>query len=71
VGNDEKAFLICKNLERDGIFVNPVISPAVPEEQALIRVSLMATHSFPQIDYSVDIIKKNFENLGVCNDSSK
>lgn len=65
VGKDETAFQLCKNLENDGIFVNPVISPAVPENKSLIRLSLMSTHSFSQIDYCVEMIKKNFNKLGV------
>jgi 7-keto-8-aminopelargonate synthetase-like enzyme len=45
-------------LQEDGIFVNPVVSPAVPSDASLIRFSLMATHTFEQIDEAVDKLTK-------------
>ncbi len=67
IGKDENAFMLCKNLERDGVFVNPVIFPAVPKDKALIRISLMSSHTFEQIDYALDKIRANIMNLGVLN----
>jgi len=49
----------------DGVFVNPVVSPAVPSEDSLIRYSLMATHTFDQIDESIEKISKNARKLGI------
>jgi 7-keto-8-aminopelargonate synthetase-like enzyme len=49
----------------DGVFVNPVVSPAVRSEDSLIRYSLMATHTFDQIDESVEKISKAARALGV------
>jgi 7-keto-8-aminopelargonate synthetase-like enzyme len=49
----------------DGIFVTPVIAPAVPEEDVLIRFALMATHTFEQVDEAVDKITKAFKDAGV------
>ena len=54
IGNDEKTFLVTKILLENGVFVNPVVSPAVPTKESLIRFSLMATHTFDQIEEAVD-----------------
>lgn len=52
-------------LFEDGIFVNPVVSPAVSSDSSLIRFSLMATHTFEQIDYALDKISKNAKKLQI------
>ncbi len=58
VRDNEKTFLMAKMLMDEGVFVNPVVSPAVASESSMIRFSLMSTHSFKQIDYAVEKIKK-------------
>lgn len=60
VRNSEKAFWLCTKLLEDGVFVTPVIAPAVPENDALIRFALMATHTFEQVDEAVGKITKAF-----------
>ena len=50
VYEDEKAFLACKLLLERGVYVNPVISPATPVGQALLRTSYTATHTKEQMD---------------------
>ena len=49
----DKTFMLTKALQDQGVFVNPVITPAVPPEDTLIRFSLMATHTFAQIDEAI------------------
>lgn len=51
---------MCKRLEEEGIFVNPVLPPAVLPKSSLLRVSLMATHTTSQIASALDI----FERVG-------
>ena len=58
VRDNEKTFLMAKMLMDEGIFVNPVVSPAVHSDASMIRFSLMSTHSLKQIDYAVEKIKK-------------
>lgn len=65
IRDNQKTFQITKMLMDDGVFVNPVVSPAVPSEDSLIRYSLMATHTFDQIDESVEKISKYARQLGV------
>jgi 7-keto-8-aminopelargonate synthetase-like enzyme len=48
-----QTFYLTKLLLEQGIFVNPVVSPAVHSNDSLIRLSIMATHTFEQIDEAV------------------
>ena len=61
VRDNDKTFIVTKILQEEGVFVNPVISPAVPSEESLIRFSLMATHTFSQIDEAVEKMVKAFK----------
>ncbi len=65
VRNNEKTYIVTKMLQDDGVFVNPVVAPAVPAEESLIRFSLMATHTFDQIDEAVEKMTKVFKALEV------
>ncbi len=50
IGDDMRTFVAWKALYEAGIYTNPVISPAVPPESALLRTSYMATHTDEQLD---------------------
>lgn len=65
IGDNHKTFLFTKALQDKGVFVNPVVSPAVPSESSLIRLSLMSTHSFSQIEEAVDKMKETALMLGI------
>ncbi len=65
VGNDLKTFMLTKMLLDEGVFINPVISPAVPPGDELIRFSLMATHSIEQIDRGIDKIVEISKQIGI------
>ena len=54
IRDNDKTFLVTNILNQNGIFVNPVVSPAVPSDSSLIRFSLMATHTFEQIEEAVE-----------------
>lgn len=63
VYEDEKAFLACKMLLERGVYVNPVISPATPPGQALLRTSYMATHTTQQMDFAAKQIAEVLKEL--------
>lgn len=65
IRDNTTTFMITRDLFEDGIFVNPVVSPAVPSEDTLIRFSLMATHTKKQVDYALEKIEKCFKHYGV------
>ena len=58
-----------KKLFNEGVYVNPVIAPAVPEGECLLRTTMMATHTEPVIDEAVEIIARVLKN-GVTPDFS-
>lgn len=61
--DDMRTFLICRQLFDAGVYVNPVISPAVPQGQAMIRTSYMATHTPEVLDEAVAIMKGVFSQV--------
>ena len=61
--DDMRTFQICRTLFDAGVYVNPVISPAVPQGQAMIRTSYMATHTPAVLDEAVGIMKEVFATL--------
>ena len=54
VGGMMTAFKMWQRLGEEGVFINPVIPPAVPPNSCLIRTSFMATHSREQLDFALD-----------------
>ncbi len=65
VGDDEVAFRFTMQLQEAGVFVNPVVSPAVPEGRAMIRTSLMATHTTEHLDRALEAIAVVGRQMGV------
>lgn len=65
VRNNEKTFQVTRMLLDEGVFVNPVVSPAVAPDSTLIRFSLMATHTKEQVDFALDKIGKCFKQLEI------
>ena len=49
----------------EGVFITPVIPPAVPEDSVIVRFALMATHSFEQLDEAIDKLTKVFRKLKI------
>lgn len=64
IGEDMDAFRFWRATFDAGIFTNPVISPAVPPGRALIRVTVMATHTFKQIDRALGIFEHYGRKMG-------
>ncbi len=62
---DEKAFTACKLLFDRGVYVNPVVSPATPVGQALLRTSYTATHTERQMDIAIEKIVEVLKIVGV------
>ena len=65
IRDNMKTFQMTKDLLEEGVFVNPVVQPAVPNDSTLIRLSLMATHTRQQIDFAIDKIEKVARKLEV------
>ncbi|HEX7555472.1 MAG TPA: aminotransferase class I/II-fold pyridoxal phosphate-dependent enzyme, partial [Leptolinea sp.] len=65
IGDDQKTFLFWRTLFENGVFVNPVISPAVAPGRQLLRTSYMATHTDAQLEKVLEIFKKVGKQVGV------
>ena len=65
VRDNFKTFAITRDLLEEGVFVNPVVSPAVAPHDTLIRFSLMATHTPEQVEEALHKITKVFRAHGV------
>ena len=60
-----KTYEMCRLLFENGVFVNAVISPAVPQGRELLRTSFMATHTEDQLDQVLAAFDKVGRQVGV------
>jgi len=65
VGEDMAAFDMTMRLQNEGVFANPVVSPAVPPGRSMIRTSYMATHNREHLDQALAAFAKVGRELGV------
>ncbi|MBN1596542.1 aminotransferase class I/II-fold pyridoxal phosphate-dependent enzyme [candidate division FCPU426 bacterium] len=65
IGEDLKTFQFSKMLEEEGVYVNPVVSPAVAPGWACIRTSYTATHKREELDFALEKLKKVGTALGI------
>lgn len=65
IGEDQDCFVFWKKLFDNGVFTNPAIPPAVPQGQALIRTSYMATHTNEELDIVLDTFAKIGKEFGL------
>jgi 7-keto-8-aminopelargonate synthetase-like enzyme len=65
MGEMERAFMMWKALGDGGVFVTPVVPPAVPQGHCLIRTSYMATHTEEQLDRVLGIMEQADKHLGI------
>jgi 8-amino-7-oxononanoate synthase len=65
IGDDTKTFQFWRMLSDEGIFTNPIISPAVPPGSQLIRTSYTATHTDEQLDRVLEVFEKVGKKMGV------
>jgi 8-amino-7-oxononanoate synthase len=65
IGDDEKTLLFWRALIDNGVFVNPVLSPAVPAGMQLLRTSYMATHTDVQLDHVLEVFAQVGKQVGL------
>ena len=65
IGEDQVCFYVWKTLFDAGVFVNPVISPAVPKGRALLRTSYMATHTVDQMNQALEVYAAVGKEVGL------
>ncbi len=65
IRDNMKTLMLTKMLLDEGVFVNPVVAPAVDKDSTLIRFSLMATHTKDQVDTALEKISKIGKKLKI------
>ncbi len=65
IGDHLKTIFVWKRLFEEGVFVNPVLPPAVPPNRSLLRTSYMATHTDEQIDRVLEAYHKVGKEMGI------
>lgn len=65
IGNDAKTYRMAGQLEQEGVFANPIVYPAVPHGRAMIRISVMATHTPEHISQALAAFSKVGRSLKV------
>jgi 7-keto-8-aminopelargonate synthetase-like enzyme len=58
---DLRTFKIARELLDEGVYVNPVITPAVKPGNSLLRTSYTSTHTREQLEFALAAFKKVFE----------
>lgn len=64
-GDALRTLMLAIRLQEEGLFVNPVVPPAVPPNGALTRISLMATHTESQISFALEKMGKVAKEVGI------
>ena len=64
-GDDIATYTMANRLHEEGIFVNPVVTPAVPPGHGVIRTSYMATHKREHLDQALGVIAKVGRELAI------
>ena len=65
VRDTEKCLTAVRDALDEGVFITPVIPPAVPQDSVIIRFALMATHSKEQVEEGIDKLEKIFRRLEI------
>jgi len=69
IGDDGMAFAMTQKLCEEGVFITPVVRPAVPEGCSLLRTSYMATHTQADLDYALEHLEKVGKEFGILGNS--
>lgn len=64
-GSDERAFRMTREAHLEGVFVLPVVSPAVPQGAARLRATVTAAHEPAEIQAAIDVFERAARRVGV------
>jgi 7-keto-8-aminopelargonate synthetase-like enzyme len=57
--------MVCKRLFEEGVYANPVLPPATPPGQCLVRTTYTSSHTNEILEEAADIIARVFEEFGL------
>jgi 7-keto-8-aminopelargonate synthetase-like enzyme len=65
IGDELATFTMATRLQEEGVFANAIVPPAVPQSEAMIRTSYMATHTREHLDMALTALAKVGRELDV------
>jgi len=65
IGDPTRTIMMWKRLVAEGVYVNPVLPPAVPAAQCILRMTVMATHTAEQVDRAVAVLAEAGREVGL------
>jgi len=65
VNNDAKVLTVAEKIQQNGVFLNPVVYPAVPKHKSRLRISVSAAHSEEELEAALQIIAKVLREEGI------
>jgi glycine C-acetyltransferase len=65
VGEEEDTLKLCQMVNDEGIFICPILFPAIPKDTNRLRAHVLTNHTSKDIDKALDIFKKAGEKLGL------
>lgn len=71
IGDQMTSLAFWNDLLKEGVFVNPVVPPAVPRGQSLMRTSYMATHTDEELDEILTIFQRVGIKHGIITEDGK
>jgi glycine C-acetyltransferase len=65
IRNDKRILAIAQKLQQAGLYLQPIIFPAVAKHRSRFRVSISATHSTVDLDQAAEILVKTLREEGI------
>ncbi len=65
IGDEKRTLQLCKRVNEEGVFICPILFPAVPKNTDRLRAHVLATHTPEDIAEALDIFKKAGQSLGI------
>lgn len=65
VGGEEDTLELCKEVNDEGIFICPILFPAIPKGSNRLRAHVLTTHTSEDIDKALDIFERAGKKLGL------
>ncbi|HUX14484.1 MAG TPA: pyridoxal phosphate-dependent aminotransferase family protein, partial [Spirochaetia bacterium] len=65
IGDFDRTFQFWKGLFENGVYTNPVVTPAVPPNRSLLRTSYMATHTDEELDLILKVAGEQGRAIGL------
>jgi len=65
IGDEERTLKLCKIVNDEGIFICPILFPAIPKGTNRLRAHVLATHTSEDIDEALDIFERAGKKLGL------